>query len=48
MDEEEETGWVEVSAFWEYGSLALKPFLVFGNCFGVRFERVAFNDLDIF
>ena len=35
MDEEEETGWVEVSAFWKYGSLALRPFLMFGIWFGV-------------
>ena len=31
MDEKEETGWVEVSPLWEYGSLALTPFLMFGN-----------------
>ena len=31
MDEEEETGWFEVSAFWQYGSLALTPFFMFGN-----------------
>ena len=35
MDEEEETEWAEVSAVWEYGSLALTPFLMFGIRFGV-------------